>query len=121
MKVTGVVGLAAVSNLKQAFALHLGNGVVGEFLGGSPEQVPERYAAASPAENLPMGMPIRLIHGSVDALVPATMSEEFADFARQHGDDAHNFLQAGASHFDIVDPRTPDGKQAVELIRALRR
>ena len=45
----GVVPLAAVSDLRRAWALQLDGGVVRELLGGTPDQIPQRYAAASPA------------------------------------------------------------------------
>ena len=49
MQVTGVVSLAPVADLRRAAQLGLGNRAVVEFLGGTPEQVPDAYAIAEPA------------------------------------------------------------------------
>src|SRR5215831_5448385 len=53
----GVISLAGVLDLKRAWELQLSNNVVTELLGGSPEQVPDRYKFASPIERLPFGIP----------------------------------------------------------------
>ena len=57
------VSQAGVLDLRLAWELRLSDGVVGELLGGAPERVPERYALASPAERLPLGVPALLTHG----------------------------------------------------------
>src|SRR5919204_146950 len=47
-----------------------GDGAVDALLGGSPEQVPDRYAAASPIALLPLGQRHVLVHGTHDSVVP---------------------------------------------------
>ena len=64
----------------------LSDGAVEELLGGSPEQVPERYAAASPAQLLPLGVPILLVHGARDDTVPVSLSRDFQRAAIAAGD-----------------------------------
>ena len=59
-----------VVDLRLASELGLSRGVVHRFLGGAPGGVPERYAAASPAERLPLGVPVLLTHGGRDDIVP---------------------------------------------------
>jgi acetyl esterase/lipase len=61
--VTAAVGQAAVCDLAKASRLRLSNSAVDELLGGPPDRVPERYAAASPIERLPLGVPTLLVHG----------------------------------------------------------
>lgn len=97
----GVVPLAAISDLRRAWALQLGGGVVGELLGGSPDQVPQRYAAASPAELLPISVPQRLLHGTADNVIPFEMSQRFA----KASGNAKLIPLSGAGHFDLIDPR----------------
>src|SRR4051812_8795708 len=46
----GVVSLAGVVDLQRAYTLHLSNDAVVEFLGGTPQQVPEHYHEASPMD-----------------------------------------------------------------------
>jgi acetyl esterase/lipase len=97
----GVVPLAAVSDLRRAYALQLDSGVVGQLLGGSPDRVPQRYAAASPIQLLPIPVPQRVVHGTADNLVPFDMSQRFAKASKN----AKFIPLPGAGHFDLVDPR----------------
>ena len=75
VQVTGVVSQAGVLDLERAWEWRLSNGVVRRLLGGTPEERPERYAAASPAARLPLGVPALLTHGGKDDTVPPAMSE----------------------------------------------
>jgi acetyl esterase/lipase len=98
----GVVPLAAISDLRRAWALQLDGGVVRELLGGTPEQVPQRYAAASPVELLPISVQQRLLHGTADTVVPFDMSQRFA----KASGNAKLISLTGAGHFDLIDPRS---------------
>lgn len=100
----GVVPLAAVTDLRLAWRMQLSNGVVKEFLGGSPEQVPQRYDSASPMELLPISVPQRLIHGTTDNIVPFEMSKRFAK--KSHN--ARLVPLQGAGHFELIDPRAKE-------------
>ena len=97
----GVIPLAAVSDLHRAWALRLSDGVVGLFLGGSPDQIPQRYASTSPIELLPISVPQRLVHGTADNIVPFEMSERFAKASHN----AKLVPLKGAGHFELIDPR----------------
>ena len=48
VEVAAAVGLAPVTNLRMGAAERVGNGAVVDFLGGSPEEFPDRYAVAEP-------------------------------------------------------------------------
>lgn len=98
----GVVPLAAVSDLRRAYALQLDGGVAGELIGGSPDRVPQRYAAASPIELLPIAPPQRVVHGTADNIVPFDMSQRFAKASKN----ATLVALSGAGHFDLIDPRS---------------
>ncbi len=102
------VSLAGVSDLHQGYELNLSNGVVADFLGGSPAQVPERYAAASPAELLPLGLPQLLIHGSDDENVPFSISQSYYERASLLGDHVTLVPLPGAKHFEVIDPRSAE-------------
>jgi acetyl esterase/lipase len=97
----GVVPLAAISDLRRAYALQMNGGVVGELLGGSPDRVPQRYAAADPMELLPIPPPQRVLHGTADNIVPFDMSERFAKASKN----SKLIPLPGAGHFDLIDPR----------------
>ena len=97
-----MVPLAAVSDLRRAYALQLDGGVVGELLGGSPDRVPQRYAAASPIQLLPIPVPQRVIHGTADQVVPFGMSQRFAKASTN----SKLIPLPGAGHFELIDPRS---------------
>lgn len=104
--IRAVVALAAVSELAMAYRQGLGNGAAGALMGGSPADHPDRYALADPAGLLPVGVPLRVLHGSLDDTVPATMSRSFADRARAAGDVVNWRELAGQDHFDLIDPES---------------
>jgi len=102
--VTAVAAQAGVLDLRLASELRLSDGVVHRFLGGTPQEVPERYAAASPAERLPLGVPALLTHGGRDDTVPLRMSEGFAAAARAVGDDVELVVEPDEDHMGHIDP-----------------
>ena len=84
----------------------LGNGAAGALMGGSPADHPDRYARADPAGLLPIGVPLRVLHGSLDDVVPPVMSRSFTDRARAAGDEVDGRELAGQDHFDVIDPES---------------
>jgi len=110
--VTAVAAQAAVSDLRMAWDLRLSRGVVVRFLGGKPEEIPDRYAAASPAERLPLRVPALLVHGARDVNVPLSMSEHFAAISgaelRVFDDEAH---------MGHIEPGNPMWRAVREWIR----
>ena len=108
----GVISLAGVADLRRAWALRLSDGIVAKFLGGTPDQVPSRYAAASPIELLPISVPQRLFHGTLDDMVPFEISQRFAKASRN----ARLIPFKGAGHFELIDPRTAECKSIQKSI-----
>ena len=50
-----------------------------QFLGGSPEQLPSSFAAASPIDHVEPGVPpMLLVHGREDPLIPVSQSKTMA-------------------------------------------
>lgn len=119
LPVVGVVGLAPVSDLVEAARRHLSGGVVREFLGGSPEEVPARYQEASPVERLPLGVPTVVVHGTDDEDVPYDMSPAYVARARAAGDDARLVTLEGGGHFDVIEPDSRFWPQVAEAIESL--
>jgi acetyl esterase/lipase len=58
------ISLAGVVDLKKAWALHLSNDAVAEFLGGTPDAVPDHYREADPMELSITQARQWLLHGS---------------------------------------------------------
>ncbi len=119
LPVLGVAGLAPVSDLAEASRLNLSSGVVRELLGGSPEQVPARYRAASPVELLPLRLPTVLVHGTDDADVPYALSPAYVQRARASGDEAQLVTLEGGGHFDVTAPDSPYWPQVLQAIESL--
>jgi len=106
--VTAAVAQAGVVDLKLAWELHLSKGVVGELLGGAPDELPERYALASPAQRVPLGVPVLLTHGGRDDIVPPEVSRAYARAARDAGDDDVELVELeDEDHFGHIDRGSP--------------
>lgn len=98
------VSQAGVVDLVRGDADDLGGGACAALLGGGADEVPDRYAVASPTSLLPLGLPVLLVHGSRDEDVPASQSSDFADAARRAGDPVELIEFDGADHFDVIEP-----------------
>jgi acetyl esterase/lipase len=116
-----IVGLAAISDLAQASSLRLGDGIVDQFMGGNPQAVPTHYAAASPIELLPLGLPQKLIHGAEDDVVPITMSENYCRAARARGDDAVFQALPRMGHYELIDPTSKAWNAVQSAVQSLSR
>ena len=100
------VALAGILDLRQAWEQGLSNRAVEGLLGGTPTEVADRYAAASPRDLLPLGVAQLLIHGAYDEVVPAAMSEAYHAAATAAGDDATLVVLPETGHFELIDPES---------------
>ncbi|MDQ2888258.1 MAG: alpha/beta hydrolase [Chloroflexota bacterium] len=117
--IKGAVSLAGAMDLEHVWQLHLGNDATIELLGGDPATVDERYAAASPAAHLPLGIPQVLIHGTEDDRVPLIVSQVYAEKARAVGDAITLIELPGADHFVLIDPASAAWATTVREIERL--
>jgi dipeptidyl aminopeptidase/acylaminoacyl peptidase len=106
LPVAGVVALAPVADLELAVRTGVGAGAPIALLGGGPDEVPDRYAAASPAALLPIGVPQVVVHGTADESVPFAMSERYVAAARDAGDDATIVDLPGVTHMPLIRARS---------------
>jgi acetyl esterase/lipase len=118
-QLAGVISLAGVNDLALGWRLDLGNNAVGAFLGGSPDEVPERYAAASPAALLPLGVPQVLIRGTADNRVPLRVSQEYAQAARDVGDQVTLIELEEVDHFAVIDAHSAAWARTIEALQDL--
>jgi fermentation-respiration switch protein FrsA (DUF1100 family) len=58
-----------------------------ELLGGTPDQVPERFAAVNPIELVPPPVPVLVVHGEDDETVPPFRSRDYVEAACAAGGD----------------------------------
>jgi acetyl esterase/lipase len=99
-----VVSLAGVCDLAEGWRLRLGDGAVGELMGGGPADHPYRYAAADPVKLLRSGLNISLVHGQADDQVPWELSRSYGEKAAAAGSQVHCVLLPGVGHFELIDP-----------------
>jgi acetyl esterase/lipase len=97
----GVLALAPVADLTEAFRLHLDAGAVRDLLGAGPETAPDRYDQADPCRLPTPSAPVVVVHGSDDSAVPPQLSERYAAHTG-----AELRLLDGVGHFELVDPRS---------------
>ena len=104
LPVRGAVSLAGVNDLYRAWELRLGADAVAALLGGSPDDIPDRYAAASPQALLPLGVRQVVVHGTVDPNVPYELGQRYYEAARALGDDVELWTLPDIGHFEVIDP-----------------
>lgn len=107
-RVRGVVALAGITDLARYAEGERGcNAAVPLLMGGRPAEQPERYAAASPIELLPLRVPVRLLQGAADPIVKLEQASVFAERSTAYAQDAQIELIEGAGHFDLIAPFAP--------------
>ena len=111
-----VVALAPVADLHLAHALGLSGGAAAELLGGSPDEVPDRYAAASPARLVPLHVPTLLLMGEDDDVVPPEVGMSFRAAALAGGDQLTSVLLAATDHMAMIDPTSEAWHVATEWL-----
>ncbi|MFY1688833.1 alpha/beta hydrolase family protein [Plantactinospora sp. WMMB782] len=101
-RVRGVLALAPVLDLAEAYRLDLDGGAVAALLGGGPEEFPDRYAAADPTRSAPPPVRTSILHGTLDRQVPVAASRRYAAAAPGT---ALRFVELpGCEHFGVIDP-----------------
>jgi acetyl esterase/lipase len=80
-----------------------GADVIDQLMGGAPDAVADRYAEASPAELLPLGVRQMLIVGVSDPVMPSTERESYAAKATKAGDRV-DVVEVPGGHFEVIAP-----------------
>jgi pimeloyl-ACP methyl ester carboxylesterase len=109
-----VVALAPAADLAEAYRLGNGRGAVTELLGGGPDDVPDRYAATDPTALGAPQAPVILVHGDQDQVLPVDMARRYE---AAYG--SHLIEVPGASHFDLIDPRSAAWPSVLDALRLL--
>jgi gamma-glutamyltranspeptidase / glutathione hydrolase len=119
LPVAGVVNIAGpvqIEALQGRDEEVCGTEVIEPLVGGTPGEVPAHYAAASPAQLLPLG--VRQLHlvGADDRLI-VPFVRSFADQAREAGDDVTLEIVPGAGHHDLIAPWSAAWEAVPEILR----
>jgi len=114
----GVVSLDGPPDLKATIQLQqpiCGSPVITNLLGGSPDERPERYRAASPIELLPLGIPQEFFAGRMFAAQAAP----YEAATKRAGDTVRATVLANAGHFVFIDPQSEIWPQVLAAVRGL--
>jgi acetyl esterase/lipase len=96
-----------------------GSDVIDSLLGGTPEEVPDHYAAGALEELLPFGVPVYLLTGGDDPMIPPRQVEAFAEVVRAKGDKVTITAIDGSGHFDLVVPGTSSWSEVRSTLLSL--
>jgi acetyl esterase/lipase len=102
------ISQAGVADLAGAYRSWHG-GAARALMGGSPEEVPERYAIGDPINHVPLDMPVLLVHGVSDQTVSVRLSRNYAQRTQSAGGQVELIEIEGpvGSHRAHIDPRGP--------------
>jgi acetyl esterase/lipase len=107
IRAIGVVSLAGISDLVEGAERRMfgGDNTAAELLGGAPDELPERYAWASPRALLPLGVHQTLVQGLDDHLIDLVdQNRTHARDAEAAGDSVRLVEIEGATHMDLIEP-----------------
>jgi acetyl esterase/lipase len=94
-----VLAMAAVCDLESA------GRAARQLLGGSPAEVPERWAQADPMRRIPLAVPVGLVHARGDETVSVQDSRDYAAAAQAAGATV-SLAEPPGGHRDPIDPHS---------------
>lgn len=101
------VGLAPVADLHGCAERGLGEDAAREFFGAAPWDDPERYLAADPSHRLPVGVPVAVVQGLLDAPDLVDLNRGYAGRSAAASTELQHIELPGVDHFHVIDPVTP--------------
>lgn len=110
-QLVGTLALAPVADLILAHDRQLGDGAVIAFLDTDPASRADLDPRRLPAAEIP----ITIVHGTDDDIVPLELSESYVATHRK----ARLVRVHGADHFAVIDPKSRAWPRIVEKLQAL--
>jgi acetyl esterase/lipase len=99
-----VVGFTHVAALTPVTSLPAAGRFAHALMGGTPEEVPDRYDQADPMRRIPLATPVLLVHPRDDGTVPVRQSQRYAERARAAGADVTLVEPGRGGHRAPIDP-----------------
>jgi acetyl esterase/lipase len=115
LRVTGALSQAGVLDLVVADRDDLGDQAVARLLGHAPTAAD---VAHDPRQQVPLGVPIRCIHGRADDIVPISQSADYVAAAAAAGGDAR-LVEVHGDHFVVIDTESDAWQRQLELLGEL--
>lgn len=119
LRLAGVVSLAGVDDLARALREGVCDEMAGALLGGRGTELAARLQEASPIELLPIGVPLHLVNGSLDPIVPVLFGRDFHARSRRAGDVATLTVLDDAGHFELIAPASEAFASVRDAVLAL--
>lgn len=119
LRLRGVVSLAGITDLRAGAATGVCEDAIPQLLGEAPQDYAGRLVQSSPIELLPLGVPVRLIGGARDPIVPIHQARSYEAAARKAGDTVAVEIVEGAGHYELVNPSGTAWPAVREAVRAL--
>lgn len=120
LPVHGVLALAPAPDLEGLHATGVCGNVIDGLMGGGPEQVPERYAAASMMRLPPPAVPQIAVIGARDAAWAPVGHRWIAQVATASGDALEVREAPESGHFEMIVPGTATWPLVMEALADLR-
>ena len=117
LKIGAVISLAGIGDLAgqgEIFALPCGNDTIDRLVDSAHRKQP--FADTSPAELLPTGIKVVMVHGVFDPVLPPYTGRDYALKVRKAGDRAEVVTIPDAAHFDVVIPTTAAWKVVLGVL-----
>jgi acetyl esterase/lipase len=114
----GGISLAGVLDLRLAEREGIGTDAAVNFLGGTSATYPDRFDSASPAEHPVADLPVRIVHGTGDYVVPMSQSSSYVVAAKKAGQDVQ-LKRVNGDHDVVIDPGTDAWVAVMEAITDL--
>lgn len=111
---TKVISLAGPLDMVQA--VKNGDDRIVTALGGTPQQVPDRYTSVDPIQNLDVATPVIAVHGTADTVVLPSLSQRYIAALEQQNGNGKIILLDGEDHGSIVTSTKPVYGQVLDII-----
>ena len=111
--VTHVLSQAGVVDLTAAYEENLGGGAVLSLMDVAPDDA--TYDLADPMRQLPLDVPVWMIHAADDEIVPIGQSQSYVTAATEAGATAE-LVEVAGGHFDVIDTSTEAWQTIVEVL-----
>jgi len=115
LQLAGAISLGGIADLRAHVQQEVNpcGEAVFQLMDDTPDQLPARYAEASPAERLPIGTPQLFLHGRQDYVIPWQQITAYAEAATAEGDDVRVHFFEESSHFEVIAPASAAWQQEI--------